>query len=108
MEERASHNSEFFFLSIAEFPFQLSSEALEEGKRLGNIAANFVKGGELEREEGARKCPFFRVPTGTGRIMLEPLMHFGIIQIKEFSSLLTLLKVLQPNCVFPLSCDSST
>ena len=51
MEERASHNSEFSFPSISEFPFQLSSEALEEGKRLGNIAANFVKGGELESEE---------------------------------------------------------
>ena len=57
MEERASHNSEFFFPSISEFPFQLSSEALEEGKRLGNIAANFVKGGELEREGGSEEVP---------------------------------------------------
>ena len=31
--------------------------------------------------------------------MLEPLVHFGIIRIKEVF-LLTLLKVLQPNNVF--------
>ena len=51
-----------------------------------------------EGGRGVKKCPFFRVPTGIGKIILELLMHFGPVRIKHFLSL-TLPNVEQANYV---------